>query len=289
MEWLERMQNALDHIENNLEGTLEITEVAKVAYSSSFHFQRLFYMITGMTVADYIRKRRLTLAAQELSCSDHRVLDVALKYGYDSPESFTKAFKKVHGISPTAARKPGVPLKAYPRLSFHLSLQGDKDMDYKIVEKGPFQIIGKCIRTTTHDGENRRRIPEFWDECCASGLITRLCKYANTGTTLGVCTDFSTDLEEMSYMVAVEKPQKNEPHEFEVREIPSSTWAVFTAVGLLPSSIQKLLDQIYGEWFPSMGFQHSGGPELEVYLPGDTTAEDYRCEVWIPVVIKADR
>ena len=286
MEWLQHMQNALDHIENHLEGTLEIADVAKVAYSSSFHFQRLFYMVTGMTVAEYIRKRRLTLAAQELSCSDERVLDVSLKYGYDSPESFTKAFKKVHGLNPTAARKPGASLKAYPRISFHLSLKGDKDMDYRIEEKESFQIIGKSIRTTTRDGENRRRIPKFWDECCENGLLTRLCTYANTETTLGVCTDFSADLEEMSYMVAVEKPDKDESHEFEVREIPASTWAVFTAIGLLPSSVQKLLDQIYGEWFPSMGFQHSGGPELEVYLPGDTTAEDYRCEVWIPVVRK---
>lgn len=170
MEWLERMAKALDYLEEHLEDALEIDEAAKMAYSSSFHFQRMFYMLTGNTVAEYVRKRRLTLAAQELAVNDVRVLDVALKYGYDSPESFAKAFKKIHGVSPSSAREPGISLKAYPRLSFHLSLKGDQDMDYRIEEKPAFTVAGKGIRVTTRDGENTRLIPKFWGESYDNGF-----------------------------------------------------------------------------------------------------------------------
>jgi AraC family transcriptional regulator len=152
LEWLIRMKNALDYMESKLTGPLRIEEIAAVAYVSPFHFQRMFSMLTGVTVADYIRKRRLTLAAQELAISNIRVLDVALKYGYDSPESFAKAFRKAHGLTPSAAREPGVQLKAFPRLSFHLSLKGDQEMDYKIVNKEAFTVIGKSMEVTCKDG-----------------------------------------------------------------------------------------------------------------------------------------
>jgi AraC family transcriptional regulator len=160
LDWLTRMKNALDLIEMKLVEPLDIEEIAKAAYTSPFHFQRMFHMLTGMTLAEYIRKRKFTLAAQELATSTSKVLDIALKYGYDSPESFSKAFRKIHGITPSSARDPGVLLKAFPRISFHLTLKGDKDMDYRIVEKESFVIIGKSIQVSCKDGENFRQIPE---------------------------------------------------------------------------------------------------------------------------------
>lgn len=147
MEWLNKMMDAINYMEMNMEGQLDIKDIAKAACSSPFHFQRMFHMMTGFTVAEYIRNSKLTLAAQELAIlSNIRVIDVALKYGYDSPESFAKAFRRAHGITPSAARGPGANLKAFPCISFHLSLKGDKDMDYRIIQKEAFKVIGKVIK-----------------------------------------------------------------------------------------------------------------------------------------------
>ena len=142
MEWLKRMADAVAYMEEHMEEPFDIADVARTACSSVFHFQRMFHMLTGATVAEYVRRRRLTLATQELAVAGAKVLEVALKYGYDTPESFAKAFRRVHGTNPSAAREPGANLKAYPRISFHLSLKGDKEMDYRIVEREAFQVVG---------------------------------------------------------------------------------------------------------------------------------------------------
>lgn len=287
MEWLDRMMAAIDYMEKHIEEQLNMEEVAKTAYSSTFHFQRMFHMLTGMTIAEYIRKRKLTLAAQELAVyKDIRVLDVALKYGYDSPESFTKAFRRVHGITPSAAREPGANLKAYPRISFHLSLKGDKDMDYRMVERKEYEVIGKLIKVSCKDGENFRRVPEFWRECYKDGTVEKLCPGAGDKGLLGICMDMELEKEQMSYMIAVENNGSIMDGSFTTRTIPAATWAVFTSVGPLPGAIQKVWERIFQEWLPATGYEHADAPELEVYPLGNTMAEDYRCEVWIPVVKK---
>jgi AraC family transcriptional regulator len=291
LRWLRRLTNALDYIEENIEGKVDIDEVAKVAYSSSFHFQRMFYMIANVTVAEYIRKRKLTLAAQELASSRTRVIDIALKYGYETPEAFTKAFKNIHGIPPSAARRPGIKLKAYPRLSFQISIKGDKDMDYKIINGDDYKVIGKSIRVSTKDGENYIKIPKFWEEFCQKGLDQKLMKLSDSKDMLGICMDYSKELEEITYVIAVKKTKDVKLEEFEgfeEFEIPASTWAVFQSVGSIPDAIQKVWKRIYSEWFPATGYEHSGGPEIELYpneglCPSD---DDYRCEVWIPIIKK---
>ncbi len=287
MEWLDRMMEAIDYLEKHMEEQLNIEAAAKTAYSSTFHFQRMFHMLTGMTVAEYVRKRKLTLAAQELAISsDLRVLDIALKYGYDSPESFSKAFRRLHGLTPTAARGQGANLKAYPRISFHLSLKGDKDMDYRIVERKEYEVIGKAIKVSCKDGENFRRIPEFWYECNKDGTSEKLCTVGKGSAMLGICLDMDFQKEEMSYMIAVENTGNAADSSLTTRKIPSAAWAVFTAKGPLPGAIQKVTERIFQEWFPATGYEHADAPELEVYPLGDTSAEDYQCEVWIPVVKK---
>ncbi|MCZ8514420.1 GyrI-like domain-containing protein [Paenibacillus filicis] len=284
MEWLVRMKDALELMESRMDEQLDIEDIAKAAYSSPFHFQRMFHMLTGVTVAEYIRKRRLTLAAQELAVSPVRVLDVALKYGYDTPEAFSKAFRKVHGITPSAAREPGARLKAFPRISFHLSLKGDKEMDYRIVEKGPFTVVGKSIQLSTRDGENTRRIPQFWAECHQDGTVGRLSSIAPDKELLGICTDMQHDKEQFTYLIAVEAGAGAAEEGLISRSIPAASWAVFPSVGPLPGAIQSVWARIYQEWFPATGYEHGEGPELEVYPLGDIASEDYRCEVWVPVV-----
>jgi AraC family transcriptional regulator len=287
LEWLDRMMDAIDYMEKHMEEQLDIEEVAKAAYSSTFHFQRMFNMLTGMTVAEYMRKRKLTLAAQELAMSSAaRVLDVALKYGYDSPESFAKAFRRVHGITPSAAREPGANLKAYPRISFHLSLKGDKDMDYRIVERKEYEVVGKLITVSYKDGENLRRIPEFWGECYKDGTVEKLCAVSGGKDMLGICMDMEFEEEQMSYMIAIENDGISTDSSLTTRKIPAANWAVFASIGPLPGAIQKVWERVFQEWLPATGYEHAEAPELEVYPLGDTTAEDYRCEAWIPVVKK---
>ena len=285
MEWLERMCKALNYLEVHMDCEIDVNEAARTACSSTFHFQRMFHMLTGVTVIEYVRKRRLTLAAQELAASNARVLDIALKYGYDTPESFSKAFRKVHGISPSAAREPGVKLKAFPRISFQISLKGDKDMNYMIIEKEAFKVVGKSLRVTTRDGENLKRIPQFWTECYQDGTCDKLCGIAEKGEMFGICmNDYNEEM--FTYVVAVEKTDRTIPGDLEEREIPSATWAVFESVGPMPQAVQKVWDRIYTEWFPSTGYEQANAPQMEVYPFGDTGSDNYRCEVWIPIIKK---
>lgn len=282
MDWLDRMNRALDYIERHLEDGVTGEEAAGAAWSSAYHFHRLFHMVTGLTVTEYIRRRRLTLAARELASTPARVVDVALKCGYDSPESFARAFRRMHGISPSEARNPGIPLKAFPRMEFQFFLKGVHAMDYRIVEREAFHVIGKVLHTTTRDGGNFREIPAFWSAGFADGWIRRL--ESLTGRmAMGVVLPMEPGREELSYMIAVEAGPEMAGDEWTGYTVPAASWAVFTSVGPLPGAIHDVIRRIFQEWFPSTNYEHTHGPELEVYLEGDTSSPDYRCEVWIPI------
>jgi len=285
------MSNAMKYLEEHLTDEIDVNEVARIAYSSTFHFQRMFHALTGVTVAEYVRKRRLTLAAQELVTTKEKIIDIALKYGYDTPESFARAFRKVHGINPSAAREPGVNLKVNPQLSFQISLKGDREMNYRIVEKPGFNIIGKGIRVSTEDGANKKRIPEFWWECYQNGFSAKLEKMAvPKGVTgeckLGICLEFTPELKEFTYFIGVENTQGVIPDQMTEKTVPAATWAIFESIGPMPQAIQELTQRIYSEWFSSTGYEHAGEVDMEVYPPGNADDENYRCEVWIPITKK---
>jgi len=283
MDWLDAMNNAVEYMEANITEKLDIEKVAKIALSSTFHFQRMYHMITGVTIAEYIRRRRLTLAAQDI-LSGEKIIDVAYRYGYETPEAFTKAFGKMHGISPSAAREPGTNLKAYPKLSFHISIKGDKNMNYKIIDKGSFTVVGKQTRITTVDGENFKQIPKFWSDCMNDGSYEWISPKAGKLGVLGVSTDLHNFYEGFfTYMIGVEKIKDPLPKGYASVTIPAATWAVFESVGSLPEAIQDVTRRIFSEWFPATGYQHDCAPELEVYPVGNIYSPDYRCEVWIPV------
>jgi AraC family transcriptional regulator len=286
MEWLEGMNRALDYLEAHLEDEADIGEAARIAYSSKFHFQRMFSVLCGVTAADYLRARRLTLAAQELAAGGGRVLDAALRFGYETPEAFARAFKRFHGVSPSEAREPGVRLRSVSRLKFILSVKGDQDMDYRIMKKDAFRVVGKALRVRTDDGQNFTKIPEFWTECNADGTADRLMALSDDGSCLGICAEFNAEMNEFSYLVAVPSTACAVPEGCRELAIPAQTWAVFDAVGRLPQSIQTVTTKIFSEWFPASHFEHADAPELEVYLPGDMDDDNYRCEVWMPVVKK---
>lgn len=156
-------------------------------------------------------------------------------------------------------------------------------MDYKIVERASFQVVGKTLKVSTRDGENLKQIPHFWSECNEDGTCMKICSLNETKPMLGICMDAELEKEQFTYMIAVEKPEGKSLEPFEIAEIPQSTWAVFPSVGPMPGAIQKVWERIFQEWFPSTGYEHAGTPELEVYPMGDSNSEDYRCEVWVPI------
>lgn len=284
MDWLEAMNRAIEYMEEHITEKLEIEKVAELALASPFHFQRMYHMIAGVTVAEYMRRRRLTLAAQEI-ISGEKIITVAYKYGYETPEAFTKAFRKLHGMSPSAARKSGVNLKAYPKLSFHISIKGDKDMEYKIINKDGFNVIGKQRKISMAGGKNFKQVPEFWNDCMQDGSYEWLCSRAGKLGVMGVCKDFAQgkDTDEFNYMIAIEKIEDNLPVGYISTSIPAATWAVFESVGALPGALQDVTRRVFSEWMPATGYQHACAPELEIYFPGDMSSSDYRCELWIPV------
>jgi AraC family transcriptional regulator len=142
MDLLKNMNIALQHIEENLTHDIDFKEVARLAFCSEYHFKRMFSFLSGITLSEYIRRRRLTLAAFELNNSKYRIIDIAIKYGYSSPDSFTRAFQSLHGVTPSEARNSGQSLKAYPRMTFQLSIKGGNEMNYRIEEKDAFNIVG---------------------------------------------------------------------------------------------------------------------------------------------------
>jgi AraC family transcriptional regulator len=304
MEWSERMNAAIDYIEENLTGEIDFNKAAEKATCSLFHFQRMFMVIIGVTPGEYARRRRLTLAARELLSSNTKVINVALKYGYDSPDSFTRAFRNLHGVTPIAAREPGVTLTAFPRISFSIILKGGNDMDYRIIDKPAFDVIGKAEKFTTEGGENLIKIPQFWDEFVSDingekvlMEITQSKPGPVTGAIeLGICVGegvkegwwesptLSAGYEGFIYAIGVEKPDQPVPKGFEIFHIPAANWAIFDSMGPMPRAIQDVTVKIFKEWFPSTGYEHDAKPELEVYLPGDPSSENYRCQIWIPIV-----
>ena len=299
MDWLKRMNGAIKYIEENLTNEIDYNNVAKIACCSNYHFQRMFSFITDVPLAEYIRRRRLTLAALELQNSNIKVIDLALKYGYESPEAFTRAFNKLHGVPPTMAREMGTLLKAYPPLSFHISIKGDAEMNYKVVEKGSFKFFGVEEIIDLTNGNNLIRIPKFWEECYEAGIIDKLSEVQQKVKTEsefklcvanGIMGYRDTGKDTMPYMIGVVdfEDELNVPEEYTLVSGKSFTWVVFRTEEHYESEvtekIQELWRRIFQEWFPSSGYEHAEGPEMELYY----TADDDRffSEVWIPIIKK---
>ena len=272
MNWVDGFQKSIDFIECNLDGSPEIEEIAGLAALSPFYYQRIFGALCGMTVGEYIRGRRMTLAAQELSGTESRVIDVALKYGYDSPDSFAKAFQRFHGISPSMAREAGAPLRYIAPLHIKISLEGGSMLDYCIMEKAPFTVVGTKRRF--NDETSYQEVPKFWDEWMAQGEKRPI------GGAFGVCWDMNG--KDFEYWIAdLYMPWEEIPEGCETLVIPGGLWAIFACRGPLPDAFQKMNTQIWSEWLPSLkGYKLAGNYNLEVYGPPEESVN----YIWIPLV-----
>ncbi|MET3699023.1 AraC family transcriptional regulator [Bacillus oleivorans] len=285
MGWVESIQKAINYMEDHLLEDISAEDIAKAANSSAFHFQRTFNILTDLTIGEYIRRRRLTLAAHELSLQKCKVIDLAYKYGYDTPEAFTKAFRRQHGISPSEVRKYSGKLKSYNRLTIQVSLKGAEPMQVKILEKDRFKAVGVKREFSLENEENTKGIPFMWDEVHRNGTNDLLAKLNNGQIRglLGVCVDQRAAKEQMiEYWIAVHY-NGDTPEKLLELEIPASKWAVFEVHGPMPHAMQKVWKQIFSEWFPSSGYEHAGTPELEVYPHDNPTDPNYYSEIWIPV------
>ena len=292
MDWITGIQKAIDYVELHLTDEIDYEATAKEACSSSFHFQRLFSFLCGYTLGDYIRMRRLSLAAEDLTRSDDKIIDIALRYGYDTPESFTRAFTRFHGVSPTEARRGGK-IKSFTRLSVKLILSGGSKMDYRIEKLDAVQVVCKRRRvakpasmTATED------IQSFWAECNADGSTKRICGYfpaePKLKGLLGICFSSEMDGSHFPYGIGVEydgRPVTDK--DLEVITIPAQTFAVFTCKGKMPDSFQETYSKIVTEFFPqSTQYEYNCSTELEVYPSENTGDPDYTCEIWIGVAEK---
>ncbi|NKF06560.1 helix-turn-helix domain-containing protein [Clostridium gasigenes] len=270
-----------------MDAVLNIDDISKVACSSRYHFQRVFYALTGFTVTQYIRNRRLTLAAEELVATDKRVIDIALKYGYENPEAFTKAFKRLHGISPSALKKLDGKIKAFTKISFQISIKGECEIIYRIVEKGDFKVFGAGFVTTTVNDAAYEEIPKFINKISKNGIHDRI--NGLLGNSKGTLLNgFHYGFEEdgtRKYIMGAEQFEEDVPAEFTILEVPKLTWAVFEGNGAVPNNliIQDIWRRIYSEWFPSSGFEQAEGPCIEKNFWNDEKQSGYRCEVWIPI------
>ncbi len=284
MDWAKSMQRAIDYIEENLAGELHAEEAARLAYTSAFEFRRMFACVCGCTLGEYVRARRLTLAGGELARSEAKVIDTALKYGYDSPESFARAFLKFHGIAPSQAKKDGAKLKSFSRLSVKVILQGGSIMDYHMQTRPAFRVAEKSTRVSVEDEENKNTIPEFWTRCQKDGTIERLRAFSGGGRIYGICYgNIPAGEKEFTYSVAAEYTGSEAPEGFFVREIPAATWAVFPCKGAMPQAIQRLWHRIYTEFFPASDYRPVCGIDLEVYTDGDMSLPDYESEIRVAV------
>lgn len=282
MEWIERIGDAIKYIEDNLTRDITISEIAENSYISPFYFQKGFSMLCGFTVGEYIRRRRLALAGSELVATDNKIIDISLKYGYDSPDSFTKAFTRFHGDTPTAVRKGEAVIKSFAPLKIKFTLEGGYIMDYKIVEKEAFTVVGAMKKFKNESGYVE--VPKFWDEHYATGKGKIICGM------YGISIDESMSSDEFEYMIADDyKPEKDLPEGFVTKVIPKHTWAVFPSKGPLPKALQDVNTKIFSEWLPNCrDYEIAAGYNVEMYSDpcdyiGGSKDENYYCEIWIPV------
>lgn len=281
MDWLDRMNSAMEYIETNLADTISFDEIAQRACCSTYHFQRMFPFITGVSLSEYIRRRRLTLAAFELQTTDSKVIDVAMKYGYDSPEAFARAFKNLHGIMPTSARDTGVSLKAYPRMSFHISIKGDVEMNYRIEQRGSFEMFGVYGFINADQKTAFSEVPQFRIKCDDDGSVDLMNDLLGRfGDTMLHAALYDHTKESFKYMVCYHLPKGLEiPERFTKLSVPTLTWAIFPEP---QCDMQKLWQRIYSEWFPTSEYEQVEGPSFEMYY-GMARHGNVSGEIWIPV------
>lgn len=282
MGWMEIVGSAIQYIEAHITDDLSAETVAKQVSVSPFYFQKGFSMLCGFTLGEYIRSRRLALAGNDLAAGKEKVIDVALKYGYDSPDSFTRAFTRFHGVTPAQARREGVMLKSFAPLKIRFSLEGGYIMDYRIEKKEAFTVLAHAKRFP-YEGA-KENIPNFWREHHTGPLAGKVMG------TFGLNIDAEMAMDSFEYLIADPcEADAPVPDGLVKRTVPALTWAVFPCRGPMPEALQDVDSKIYTEWLPALGdYEFAAGYCAEYYdnpanYPNGTGDENYYCEIWVPI------
>jgi len=302
MDLLDRMNCAIDYVEQNITGELDLPKLAQITCCSTYNFQRMFSMVAGITITEYVRRRRLTLAALDLQRGNVKVSDVSLKYGYDSPTSFARAFQAVHGITPSAAKKSNMNLKAFPRITFQMSITGAGEMNYRIVTTDPFEVFGleELVSTTGKDyfQHGGKVWLHIWETNFANGKYDQLKSAAGAGKPRCHGAMFAHEMWQVHALMNYRKIDEttygymqcsfvtadSKTDGYTVVEIPRTTWAVFPT-GMMPwedvgAAIDELYKRFYSEWLPTSDYESVSGPEFEMH---SGTLEEGNIELWMPV------
>ncbi|MDT0491361.1 AraC family transcriptional regulator [Streptomyces griseus] len=283
---LERLNEAMEYIESHLGERIEAAELARTAMTSEYHFRRMFSALAGVPLAEYIRRRRMTLAGAEVLAGDRTLLDVAVRYGYDTGEGFARAFRAVHGIGPAEARRTGAVLRSQQRLTFRLVVEGSSAMRYRLVEKEEFRVVGRRARVPLiHEGPNQA-IAEFIRGIGREELdrIATLSDQEPAGL-VGVSDQLDpsrAEGTELDYYHGVVTARREAPEGLDSLAVPAGSWAVFESEGEFPQALQHLWRDVFTQWFPSNPYASRPGPEiLRVRLTEDGKRAE--AELWIPV------
>ncbi|MEV8393706.1 MULTISPECIES: AraC family transcriptional regulator [unclassified Streptomyces] len=285
---LERLNQAMEHIERNLGQRIEVAELARIAVTSEYHLRRLFSALAGMPLSEYIRRRRLTVAGAEVLGGERTLLDVAVRYGYSSGEAFARAFRAVHGVGPGEARRTGAALRSQPRMSFRLIVEGSTDMRYRVVQKPEFRVVGPKTRVPlVHEGMNPAIVSFIRglgrDTLLRLEELGELSDQEPRGI-VAVSDDLAesrAEGTELDYLHGV-VTEAAAPEGMATLTVPAGTWAVFESSGEFPRALQYLWRDVYTQWFPSNPYRSVPGPEiLRTRLSEDGTRAD--AELWIRV------
>ncbi|MCL1819510.1 MAG: AraC family transcriptional regulator [Oscillospiraceae bacterium] len=286
MSWHERMNLAINYIEDNLLENIDFEKLSSIVGQSPVNFQRTFSIVTDMSVHEYIRRRRLTLAAFELQNSKNKVIDIAFKFGYESPEAFARAFKEVHGTPPSLARREGTELITFPRITFLLTVKGDIAMDYRIESKEAFSVYGIEGIFSMEDDSSTRDIPKFWQDCMTDGRFEKLAaSTGGDGHIHAVCGYRAMEGSKFPYMLFAFKTENSKTDGYTQVDVPAATWAIFKTkkhtMEETSGEIQGLIKRVYTDWLPTASYNQVYGYDMELYW-GTEDGMCY-CETWIRV------
>ncbi|SCG49562.1 AraC family transcriptional regulator [Micromonospora coxensis] len=282
---LERLNEAMAYVERHLDERIDVTELARIALTSEYHFRRMFSALAGMPLSEYVRRRRLTIAAAEVAAGERILLDIAVRHGYGSTEAFTRAFRAMHGVGPGEARRTGAALRSQQRLSFRLVVEGSGSMRYRVVEKAEFRMVGRRARVPlVHEGMNPaivafvRSIDPATVERIEALSDQEPAGIVHASDKLG---DDREEGVELDYWYAV-VTGADVPEGLDQVTVPAGTWAVFETTGEFPAAVQHLWRDVFTQWFPANAYRSRPGPEISrTRISADGTQAD--AELWIPV------
>lgn len=282
MNWLENLSNSIEYIEENIDKEISYDEAARIACCSTYYFQRMFSYVVGISLSEYIRRRRMTQAAFELQRTNNKIIDIALKYGYSSPTSFNRAFKNIHGVTPAAAKSIGSNLNAYPAIKLSVKITGASVMSYHIEKKEAIRIVGIPIKLFENMEKNQKLVPSFWDEITQKKDFQNICNLSNCKPYGILGITLYENSENIFYYIAsaTDKPTPKGMFEY---KIPASTWVVFENNGSLKEDVQNIFRRFYTEWLPFSGYEYAGLPDIEIYPIQEKKLVEGYSEVWISI------